>query len=309
MTMMTMTTTCYLEIYRFAVYAGSLYHDHDISCQHAGVSTASTVQGDVNDGAGGGESNPKTPMPKIKRSDTNVSSASGKNPAARKSKLEPKIQSKSILKPSHSDATMHYSPEKADETPVPDPKHTAAKTRAKPKRKGQKNPPENSPPAKTEDAEGHTAQAVQDALARKATAELPATPASSGKSKTDSTLEKSPKKKKSTVEKSPKKKSTVEKSPKKKKSPKKSSPKKKGSPTKSGATSTPPAPAPKKAASTSSDSSEEDAENEDEGSDTELSLAQLRAKKAAHARYMRFSRSLKSRRAEPQPANMISPQS
>ena len=26
MTMMTMTTTCYIEIYRFAVYAGSLYH-------------------------------------------------------------------------------------------------------------------------------------------------------------------------------------------------------------------------------------------------------------------------------------------
>ena len=156
---------------------------------------------------------------------------------------------------------------------------------------------------------------MQDALARKATAELPATPASSGKSKTGSTVEKSPKKKKSTVEKSPKKKSTVEKSPKKKKSPKKSpkksSPKKKGSPTKSGATSTPPAPAPKKAAPTSSDSSdsEEDAEDEDEGSDTELPLAQLRAKKAAHARYMRFSRSLKSRRAEPQPANMISPQS
>jgi hypothetical protein len=52
--------------------------------------------------------------------------------------------------------------------------------------------------------------------------------------------------------------------------------------------------------STSSDSDcgSEENENMDEEGDKELSLEQLKAKKAAHARYMRFSRSLKSKRAQ-----------
>ena len=50
--------------------------------------------------------------------------------------------------------------------------------------------------------------------------------------------------------------------------------------------------------SSDSDSGSEENENMDEEEDKELSLEQLKAKKAAHARYMRFSRSLKSKRAQ-----------
>ena len=199
----------------------------------------------------------------------------------------------------YSPGTPYYSPSKdpgqaLDPKPKkPKSKSTAVKARAKPgpkkaakPAKDRKTPAQEAPEPrlKPEQFEDDAAKAVQDALRRGGTADLPPTP-SSPKKKTPA----SPNKKKASPEKkkaSPEKKKEASPEKKKKESPEK---KKKASPEK------------KKASSCSSKSSDSGSEEErDDGSeDRELTLQQLKAKKAAHARCMRFSRSLKSKRALP----------
>ena len=197
--------------------------------QPAGNSTASTVPGDP---GAVGKGQLTTPKPKMKRSTSSVSKSKTTPPGKRRDILKKKQSTRS--------PTVAYSPQKGAGGITPARKRTAMKAKAKkPKTAKGKEGGESSPVPKTEPTGEDTAKAVQEALTRKATHELPETPSSAPKSSQVDTTAKTAKKL---------------------------------------AAAAPGAP-------------------DDDDEDQELSLVHFRAKKAAHARYMRFSRSMKAKGA------------
>ena len=264
--------------------------------QPAGSSNTTTVPGDVSSPA-------VTPPPnkKVKRSGSkNLSkSKSDVDKAPRPPRADPKVQSQELkeMDAEPSPGTPYYSPPKdpgqaLDRKPKnPKSKGTAVKAKPKPnpkkpakdrKTRTQEAP---EPQIKPEELEETTAEAVQDALRRGGTADLPPTPSSSNKNTNKKKKKASPQKKKQKA--SPQKKTASPEKKKKTASPQKKK-KQKASPQK-----------PAKVQDSDSSDSGSEEEGDDGSEDRELSLQQVQAKKAAHARYMRFSRSVKSKRALP----------
>ena len=270
-----------------------------MSDQPAGTSTATTVPGEVGSAQKDLGSDVATPQRGIKRSNTSVSS---KSKATCPKKLKNKIKSKEILKEARMSPadTWYYSPsppreESHEPEPAPKRKATAVKAKAQPgtkPRAGKKAKTAGEAPTpvlKAETPSKGTAAAVQDALTRAGTAELQTPPPTDPSQKSKKKTKKDKKGKKDKKDQQ----DQEDQEDQKQKDQKDKTAKK------------PPAAQPKKArkAATSADSESSDSSGEEDEADSqdgELTLEQVRAKKAAHARYMRFSRSLKSkRRAQP----------
>ena len=268
----------------------------------AGLSTATTVPGDPDaPKTGSAEKNNEaephltTPAPKVKRSNTGGSSGSAPKVSRGRS------------------PTVHYSPENKTGDPGRKKRRTAVKAKAAPKCPTE--PPKEESPAPRE-----AKQAVQTALARKCTAEVPDEAQANAEKKTkrnnnkethrESNAKKQAKDAGQQEEKGNAPKAKAPKNAEKTPSPKAnaapdektSQPKGKEKatsqdPPKGKAKATPKPAPPSDESSESSDAEGSKANSDDPGQDEELTLQQVRARKAAHARYMRFSRSMKGKSA------------